>query len=88
MSVPLSEPARTWLETAGEGALQRLLTGGDDYELLFTAPAAAAAHIEALTAETSLMPSRIGRVLAGQGVVLRAGDGRDITPHEGGFTHF
>lgn len=88
VSVPLSEPARAWLETSGEGALQRLLTGGDDYELLFTAPAQSGPRIEDLAAEMSLRLSRIGRVQAGQGVVLLAADGRDITPDEGGFTHF
>ena len=43
------------------------LTGGDDYELCFTAPAAASAAIAGLAAEQGLSCRRIGTVVPGAG---------------------
>ncbi|HET9764680.1 MAG TPA: thiamine-phosphate kinase [Casimicrobiaceae bacterium] len=45
-------------------ALECLLAGGDDYELCFTAPAAAAAKVQALAAETGIALTRIGAIAA------------------------
>lgn len=64
-----------------EAALRAALTGGDDYILAFTAPAAAVSSL----AETVHV---IGRVLEGQGVTLRDQQGRDITPDQRGYQHF
>lgn len=87
-AVPLSDATRAWLETAGDDGLERLLTGGDDYELVFTAPVERRSAIEALGMELRLPLTRIGRVERGEGVGLVDGDGRDITPARRGFTHF
>ena len=59
--LPLSAEAR-----GCEGALQAALGGGDDYELLFTAPQGALAGLEGVTV--------IGRVEAGEGVELQGAD--------------
>jgi len=86
-AVPLSAPARTWLAGAGEGGLAGLVTGGDDYELLFTAPPARREAIAALAGED--MPlTRIGRAEAGQGVVCRDASGKTLKIDRDGFTHF
>jgi len=85
--VPLSAPARTWLAGAGEGGLGRLLTGGDDYELLFTAPPAHRAAIAAL-AGAHMPLTRIGRAEAGAGVVCRDASGETLKIDRDGFTHF
>jgi len=45
-------------------------TGGDDYELLFAAPAAAAAEIQALAERLGLPFTAIGRIAAGSGLGL------------------
>jgi thiamine-monophosphate kinase len=45
-------------------ALTALLAGGDDYELVFTAPLAARATLDALSAQLDAPLTRIGRVLA------------------------
>jgi thiamine-monophosphate kinase len=73
------------LEVAGEsGSIRYALAGGDDYELLFTAPAAARTHIEALGEYAPLR--LIGDITATPGLRLEgAGDERDLVH---GFDHF
>ena len=67
-----------------------LLAGGDDYELLFTAAAAADAEIAALAAELQLHLTRIGEIVSGPPgeLVLCDAEGRDITPARRGYDHF
>ena len=65
-AVPLSAPARGWV--AEGGAIEALMAGGDDYELLFTAPPEARAAIETDGRAAGLQVTRIGRTLAGAGV--------------------
>ena len=62
-------PARRLVEAKPELAAQ-LATGGDDYELLFTAPSEASAAIGRLAAELELPITEIGTVEAGDGVRL------------------
>lgn len=68
---------------------QRCLSGGDDYQLVFTAPTDARAEIERLSQTLGLKHCRrIGAVTDGQGVVLQDATGRDITPEQSGYSHF
>lgn len=85
--IPLSEAARTLVE-AGPALLERVLTGGDDYELLFAAPAAAAAELAALATELGLALTPIGRMVAGKGVRVRAADGAEMRLERAGYRHF
>jgi len=62
----------------------RAVTAGDDYEIAFTAPSVTA--VEAVVGQVPI--TRIGRVEAGQGVVLVDGEGREIPVARTGFTHF
>ena len=80
--VPLSEAARAVLRS-GQTTLASLLTGGDDSELLFTAPPEAEGAIRALGGV-----SPIGRVEVGAGVRVRAGGGAVIPIVSGGWSHF
>ncbi|MFN3310645.1 MAG: thiamine-phosphate kinase [Thermomonas sp.] len=65
-------------------AMRRLqATGGDDYELCFTAPVTQRAAVQALAARLGLPLARIGRIVAGSGVHCPGLDG--ITP---GYQHF
>lgn len=86
-AVPLSEAARTWLDTAGPGGLARLVTGGDDYELLFTAPPGCRGAIAALAPEEAPL-TRIGHAEAGSGVICRDASGAVLDVGRTGFTHF
>ena len=65
--VPLSGAARSALR---RGAVERveLLTGGDDYELVFTAPSGRANAIREAAARTRIPLARIGRMTEGEGV--------------------
>jgi thiamine-monophosphate kinase len=55
------------------------VSGGDDYELLFTVPEAAAGRLGALAAEIGVPVTHIGAIEAGRGAVLRGPDGeRDV----------
>ena len=71
--------ARVGLTHAREAALR----GGDDYELCFTAAATQRAAIEAVALRLALPLTRIGEVVAGQGVTT----GSD-TPGPQGYEHF
>lgn len=68
--IPLSAPAAAWRAAQGDvtAALQRLATGGDDYEILFAAAPAARAPLTEAAAEIGLSLKRIGRVESGAGV--------------------
>ena len=70
---------------AGEAAAMRYaLSAGDDYELLFTAPAAARRRIEGLAPVTPV--SLVGEITGTQGVHLQgSGLERDLVH---GFDHF
>ena len=70
--------------------LQRSFTlaGGDDYELVFTAPAAASDRVVRAATEAATPVTRIGRVEAGPGLRLEGADGREVTHVFGSFDHF
>ena len=70
------------------GRRGRLLaaTGGEDYELLFTVPAARLARLARTRPGCRI--TRIGSVVRGSGVTLRDADGRTVRVSHGGFDHF
>ena len=72
-------------------ARQCQLAGGDDYELVFTAPPEKRVELSALVAELDLPLWRIGRVvaaLAGGEVRLIGEQGRAVPVARKGFDHF
>jgi len=75
--VPMSAALAARFEN--EKALQFALSGGDDYELCFTAPAAAVAELDGITA--------IGTVTSAAGLVCKR-DGEDIAVDVSGYRHF
>jgi thiamine-monophosphate kinase len=64
------------------------LAGGDDYELCFTVPAARVAEIQADLARLGCGATRIGRIVAGEGVRVRDADGSWLEPGRQGWDHF
>jgi len=83
-SLPLSAPL---LECAGTAAVQFALTGGEDYELCFTAPPSQAAAIQRLAGELVVPLSRIGRLASGSGLKVKSAAAASITP-DSTFDHF
>jgi thiamine-monophosphate kinase len=71
-------------------ALQRecTLAGGDDYELLFTAPPTLADHVKAAAQAARIAVTRIGRIVAGQGLRLVDREGGVVANTFGSFDHF
>jgi thiamine-monophosphate kinase len=64
------------------------LAGGDDYELMFTAPVAARAQIESAARGARAQVARIGSMTSTRGLVVldRGGERIDLRQH--GFDHF
>lgn len=88
--VPLSTAAGAAI-AADQSLLALALTGGDDYELLFTAPPRAAADILGLATEVAVPVARIGRITEAGGtklVTVRDRDGRILAIERGGWRHF
>jgi thiamine-monophosphate kinase len=86
-AVPLSIAAKTIL-AEGWAAPEALVTGGDDYELLFAAPPEATPAIERLAAELAVPIAAIGTIEEGAGVRLVDADGREVPVAAAGWTHF
>jgi len=85
--LPLSSAAK--VITDGEpGVRIAVAAGGDDYELLFTAPADSTKAIGDLSWVLGLPITRIGRIEPGEGVRLVDTEGRTIPVGESGYRHF
>ncbi len=87
-AVPLSPAARAAL-AADPALLPLVLTGGDDYELLFAAPPGAASAVQAAAAAAGTPVTRIGQLQAGEpGVAVQDAAGQPIPLPRGGWSHF
>jgi thiamine-monophosphate kinase len=68
--------------------IEALVTGGDDYELLFAAPPERAEAVRAAGAASGTPVTRVGRFTAGEPRVTLLGEGGvDITPARLGWSH-
>jgi thiamine-monophosphate kinase len=86
-AVPLSTAARAALDS--DAALREvILCGGDDYELLFTAPSDNAEAIAAIAVALGLPVTRIGQIGAGSGVRAIDEAGVPISLEKAGWNHF
>jgi thiamine-monophosphate kinase len=86
-----------WLAIPRSPEMQRLdeewqkdfaLAGGDDYELLFTAPTAAAADVAAAARAAGLSITRIGTIVADAGLAVIGADGGAVDTAARAFDHF
>jgi thiamine-monophosphate kinase len=83
-------PRAAAFKTTGDADLERdcVLSGGDDYELVFTAPPSRREAVEALGRELGLALTRIGAIERGAArLVVRDAKG-GVVPHRGGYDHF
>jgi thiamine-monophosphate kinase len=67
---------------------QCVLAGGDDYELVFTAPPGAAARVEAAAGAARTSVTRIGRIEVAAGLRLIDAQGRRVDNTFASFDHF
>jgi thiamine-monophosphate kinase len=82
-ALPLSDAAAA----SGEERA-RLASGGDDYELLYTAPPASTERINQLSASLALPMTAIGTIEHGSGVRLVDAEGNEIAVAAAGYRHF
>lgn len=85
--IPLSAAARRVIVRTPR-LLRSVLAGGDDYELVFTAPPAAAAHIAAIARAAGVRVTKVGRIVEGHTVGLVDARGRSFRLSETGYRHF
>lgn len=69
-------------------ALRCVLSGGDDYELVFTAPPERRAAVEQASLRSATSVARIGLMERALGLRLRAADGSVAPAHFASFDHF
>jgi thiamine-monophosphate kinase len=87
MSVPVHAGARAWAEGRSMDPVTFAITGGEDYELLFTVPPRRRRRFLAAIGQAGNVPvTEIGVCTKRPEVVLVADDAR--TPLPGGFAHF
>ena len=75
-------------QSDAEFALECVLAGGDDYELVFTAPPEARNRVKAAAVQTRTPVTRIGRIEAEPGLRLVGADGRVSPLAARAFDHF
>lgn len=84
--VPLSDAARAALD-GDAGRLEIILTGGDDYELVFAVPPAEKDRLDAVASETGVALTPIGVFEPGAGVRVCGPDGADLDLRRAGYSH-
>jgi len=85
--VPLSEAARAAI-AAEPAMLTTALTGGDDYEIVCSVPAARADSFRAAALAAHVTVTEIGVVTAGEGARFLKANGEALTFAHASFSHF
>ena len=86
-AIPMSRAFEKFCEVSGEKKLDLALTGGEDFELLFSVSHTQIDKVEALAEQYSIC--RIGEIVAGDGrVTIEDGDGKRVLLEELGYDHF
>ena len=84
--VPFSEPGQR-LVHAGAVRAEDLVSGGDDYELLFTAPETARDVVSVIADESGIPLTRIGKMRSGRSVDVLDAAGKIMSLDRRGYTH-
>ncbi len=89
-TIDIDAVPRSAVLAAQASAWQRecTLAGGDDYELLFTAPASHGAAVQAAARDAGVAVTRIGRIEAAPSLRLVDAHGTPVTARFGAFDHF
>ena len=80
--------ARAGQPLSTEAQLGYVLAGGDDYELVFTAPPAARAAVQAAATQAGTPVTRIGAIEAAPGLHLHDHQGQPVSGRFASFDHF
>jgi thiamine-monophosphate kinase len=85
-ALPIEAAARAFFESRGADPVRAALTGGDDYELLFTVRPRTGRRLREVERHGGAAITRIGKCTEGGGVVVQLGD--DKVPMPEGYSHF
>jgi len=85
--VPFADAAKAVI-AADPGALEAAVTGGDDYEIVCTVPAAKSDSFRAAARVANVAVTDIGEVKAGEGARFLAADGQALAVKRASFSHF
>jgi thiamine-monophosphate kinase len=86
-ALPLSAPLRKALAETPE-VLELALTGGEDYELLFTVPSSREALLPALVEATRLPLTRVGTITSEKRLAAKDPEGREYRLTQAAYDHF
>ncbi|HVI53010.1 MAG TPA: thiamine-phosphate kinase [Candidatus Sulfotelmatobacter sp.] len=86
--LPLSDAATAAVRAGMGQGIVTALTGGDDYELLFTADEQQTEEIVSLSLRLGLRLTPIGRIIEGDVVRVLDAEGRSMLLGRGGYNHF
>lgn len=86
-ALPLSPAARAVLAVAPD-LMERIVGGGDDYEILAAVPPEAASAFEAAARTAGVEVAAVGRVEAEAGARFCDATGREVAFRPSGFRHF
>lgn len=86
--LPLSSAFREEASRITADPLVMALTGGEDYELLFTVPAGSEGEVASSLSRTGVSATAVGVITVAGGVMVTGPDGRDLHPVRGGYDHF
>jgi thiamine-monophosphate kinase len=86
-TLPIGDAARAWFVQSGQDPVMAAIAGGDDYELLFSAPRRARGRLGTVMRQArGVRMTRIG-TLTGERDLAVSRDGRE-EPLPAGFVHF
>jgi thiamine-monophosphate kinase len=85
--VPLSDAAKAVVAT-DTTAIETILTGGDDYEIVCTVPAAKAESFRAVAKGAGVAVAEIGEIKPGEGVRFLDAAGKPLVFKRVSFSHF
>jgi thiamine-monophosphate kinase len=86
-AIPLSQYGHAYVSRHGDKGLVNLVTGGDDYQALFTAAPERRREIVSAAKEAGVNVALIGDVEEGAGVRLVGGGGRVLNVSGAGHSH-
>lgn len=84
--LPVSSLLQTYLQQ--QLGKQCTLSGGDDYELCFTAPVMRHAELLNISARLELPLTCIGKVIAGRGCIVHDAEDKPLIIEASGYDHF
>jgi thiamine-monophosphate kinase len=86
-ALPIEPAAAAWFREQGVDPVTAAVSGGDDYELLFTVPRTFKGRLRAVKSEARGLPlTKVGELTAGRDLLLARAVGTELLPQ--GFRHF